>query len=83
MGNICPHRSPPVGGWYYEGKNGYKLDVRVEIASDCSKSAAGEMTTTDDVLVYFSRNKTKATTGRIQPYGDIAWSNGKIWTRWN
>ena len=83
MGNLCPHRSPPVGGWYHEGKNEYKLDVRVEITSDCSISAAGEMTTADEVLVYFSHNKTKAITGHIQPNGDIAWSNGKIWTRWN
>ena len=83
MGNLCPHRSPPVGGWYHEGKNEYKLDVRAEITSDCSISAAGEMTTADEFLVYFSHNKAKAITGHIQPNGDIAWSNGKIWTRWN
>ena len=83
MGNVCPHRSPPVGGWYYEGTKGYKLDVRVDITSDCSISAAGEMTTAGEFLVYFSHNKTKAITGHIQPNWDIAWSTGKIWTRWN
>ena len=77
------HRSPPVGGWDYEGKNEYKLDVRVEITSGCSISAAGEMPTVDESLVYVCHNKAKAVTGHIQPNGDIAWSNGKIWARWN
>ena len=83
MGNLCPHRSPPVGGWYSEGNKGYKLDVRVDITSDCSISAAGEMTTADEFIVYFSHNKAKAITGHIQPNGDIAWPNCKIWTRRN
>ena len=83
MGNLCPHRSPPVGGWYSEGKNVYKLEVRVHVQSDCSISAVGEMQTADECRVYFSHNKGKAITGHIQPNGDIAWSNGKIWTRWN
>ena len=83
MGNLCPHRSPPVGGWYYEGKNEYKRDVRVEITSECSISASGEMPTADEIIDYFSHNKAKAITGHIQPTGDIAWSNGKIWARWN
>ena len=55
MGSLCPHRSPPVGGWYYEGKNEYKLDARVEITSDCSISASGEMPTADEIIVYFSQ----------------------------
>ena len=59
MGNLCPHRPPPLGGWYHDGNRNFQVKVKIEISSDCCVSGIGTMTG-EEILVSFDHNKKQA-----------------------
>ena len=65
MGNLCPHRPPPLGGWYRDGNQKFEVKVKIEISSNCDAAGIGKMTTGEEMLVTFDHNEDKALKGAV------------------